>query len=62
MSITLHGVTLSGHSHRVGDEVARATSIVRDDVGSQFTRHTHGGGARFLAPPMGAFSAPEAAR
>jgi len=29
---------------RIGDEVARATSIVRYDVGSAFPAHTHGGG------------------
>jgi anti-sigma factor ChrR (cupin superfamily) len=33
---------------RVGDEVARATSIVRYAPGSQFSRHTHGGGEEFL--------------
>jgi anti-sigma factor ChrR (cupin superfamily) len=39
------------HRHRldrIGDEVARATSIVRYDAGSQFARHTHGGGEEFL--------------
>lgn len=33
---------------RIGDEVARATSIVRYDPGSRFARHTHGGGEEFL--------------
>jgi len=33
---------------RVGDEVARATSIVRYAVGSAFSPHTHGGGEEFL--------------
>jgi len=33
---------------RVGDEVARATSIVRYAPGSQFSPHTHGGGEEFL--------------
>src|ERR1700746_2326504 len=33
---------------RIGDEVARATSIVRYAPGSQFSRHTHGGGEEFL--------------
>lgn len=33
---------------RIGDEVARATSIVRYDAGSRFARHTHGGGEEFL--------------
>ena len=33
---------------RIGDEVARATSIVRDAPGSQFSPHTHGGGEEFL--------------
>lgn len=39
------------HRHRldrIGGEVARATSIVRYDAGSQFARHTHGGGEEFL--------------
>jgi anti-sigma factor ChrR (cupin superfamily) len=39
------------HRHRldrVGDEVARATSIVRYDPGSRFARHGHGGGEEFL--------------
>jgi anti-sigma factor ChrR (cupin superfamily) len=39
------------HRHRldrIGDEVARATSIVRYDAGSRFARHTHGGGEEFL--------------
>lgn len=33
---------------RVGEEVARATSIVRYDPGSHFSRHVHGGGEEFL--------------
>jgi len=33
---------------RIGDEVARATSIVRYDAGSAFSAHTHGGGEEFL--------------
>ncbi len=33
---------------RVGDEVARATSIVRYDVGSSFARHEHAKGEEFL--------------
>lgn len=33
---------------RIGDEVARATSIVRYAPGSQFSRHTHGGGEELL--------------
>ncbi len=33
---------------RVGDEVARATSIVRYAPGSAFAAHTHGGGEEFL--------------
>jgi anti-sigma factor ChrR (cupin superfamily) len=33
---------------RVGDEVARATSIVRYAPGSHFSAHTHGGGEEFL--------------
>lgn len=33
---------------RVGDEVARATSIVRYDVGSSFARHAHAKGEEFL--------------
>ena len=33
---------------RVGDEVARATSIVRYAPGSQFSPHVHGGGEEFL--------------
>jgi hypothetical protein len=33
---------------RIGDEVARATSIVRYAPGSEFSRHTHGGGEEFL--------------
>jgi len=33
---------------RIGDEVARATSIVRYAAGSQFSRHVHEGGEEFL--------------
>lgn len=33
---------------RVGDEVARATSMVRYAKGSAFARHTHGGGEEFI--------------
>lgn len=33
---------------RVGDEVARATTIVRFAPGSQFDAHTHGGGEEFF--------------
>lgn len=33
---------------RDGEEVARATSIVRYAPGSQFSTHTHGGGEEFL--------------
>jgi anti-sigma factor ChrR (cupin superfamily) len=33
---------------RVGDEVARATSIVRYAANSRFPAHTHGGGEEFL--------------
>ena len=33
---------------RIGDEVARATSIVRYAAGSRFSAHTHGGGEEFL--------------
>jgi quercetin dioxygenase-like cupin family protein len=33
---------------RIGGEVARATSIVRYDPGSRFSRHMHGGGEEFL--------------
>ncbi len=33
---------------RIGDEVARATSIVRYAPESQFAPHTHGGGEEFL--------------
>jgi hypothetical protein len=33
---------------RIGDEVARATSIVRYAPGSCFSPHTHGGGEEFL--------------
>jgi anti-sigma factor ChrR (cupin superfamily) len=34
---------------RIGDEVARATTIVRYAPKSQFSPHTHGGGEEFLA-------------
>lgn len=33
---------------RIGDEVARATTIVRYAPGSHFSAHTHGGGEEFL--------------
>jgi anti-sigma factor ChrR (cupin superfamily) len=33
---------------RIGDEVARATSIVRYAPGSHFSSHVHGGGEEFL--------------
>jgi ChrR Cupin-like domain len=33
---------------RVGDEIARATSIVRYAAGSAFSEHVHGGGEEFL--------------
>ena len=33
---------------RIGDEVARATTIVRYAPSSQFTAHTHGGGEEFI--------------
>ena len=33
---------------RIGDEVARATTIVRYAPGSQLSPHTHGGGEEFL--------------
>ncbi|MBK0398433.1 cupin domain-containing protein [Limibaculum sp. M0105] len=33
---------------RIGDEVARATTIVRFAPGSAFAAHTHGGGEEFL--------------
>ena len=33
---------------RVGDEVARATTIVRYDAGSSFAPHVHSGGEEFL--------------
>jgi anti-sigma factor ChrR (cupin superfamily) len=33
---------------RIGDEVARATSIVRYAPGSHFSQHTHGGGEELL--------------
>jgi ChrR Cupin-like domain len=33
---------------RIGDEVSRATSIVRYAPGSHFSPHTHGGGEEFL--------------
>lgn len=34
---------------RVGDEVARATSLVRYQPGSTFSPHTHGGGSQLPA-------------
>lgn len=33
---------------RIGDEIARATTIVRFAPGSEFDAHTHGGGEEFL--------------
>ena len=33
---------------RIGEEVARATSIVRYAPNSQFSQHTHGGGEEFI--------------
>lgn len=33
---------------RIGEEVARATSLVRYEPHSQFSAHTHGGGEEFL--------------
>ena len=33
---------------RIGEEVARATSIVRYAPGSRFSAHTHGGGEEFI--------------
>lgn len=33
---------------RMGDEVARATSIVRYAPGSEFSPHTHDGGEEFI--------------
>lgn len=33
---------------RIGDEVARATSVVRYAPGSKFTAHTHSGGEEFI--------------
>lgn len=33
---------------RIGDEVARATTIVRYDPGSHFSAHTHDGGEEFI--------------
>ena len=33
---------------RIGDEVARATTIVRYEPGSSFSAHTHAGGEEFL--------------
>lgn len=33
---------------RIGDEVARATSVVRYEAGSSFPEHEHGGGEEFL--------------
>jgi len=33
---------------RIGDEVARATTIVRYAPGSRFSAHTHGGGEEFI--------------
>ena len=39
---------------RIGDEVARATSIVRYAPGSQFSAHTHDGGEEFIVLDGGA--------
>ena len=33
---------------RIGDEVARATSLVKYEAGSRFSPHTHGGGEEFF--------------
>lgn len=33
---------------RIGDEIARATTIVRYDPGSHFSAHTHDGGEEFI--------------
>ena len=33
---------------RIGEEVARATSIVRYAPNSHFSQHTHGGGEEFI--------------
>ena len=33
---------------RIGDEVARATTIVRYAPGSKFSAHSHGGGEEFI--------------
>ena len=33
---------------RIGNEVARATSLVRYAIGTQFTEHYHGGGEEYL--------------
>lgn len=33
---------------RIGEELARATSVVRYEAGSVFSAHTHGGGEEFL--------------
>ena len=42
---------------RDGDEVARATTIVRYAPGSYFSAHTHGGGEEFLELPFCAAAA-----
>ena len=36
------------HRYREGDEVVRATSLVRCDAGSHFEHHIHRGGVQFL--------------
>ena len=45
---------------RDGDEVARATSIVRYAPGSEFPTHRHGGGEEFMVP-VGSSHAPRTA-
>ena len=57
--IVVHGESLSWQDSpmpgvkrrmydRIGDEVARATTVVSYAPGSQFSPHTHGGGEEFL--------------
>jgi anti-sigma factor ChrR (cupin superfamily) len=57
--VVVHGAAIPWHASpipgverrmldRVGDEVARATTIVRYAPNSQFSPHTHGGGEEFL--------------
>ena len=43
-----HHLALLGELDRVGDEVARATSVVRYAPHSEFSSHTHNGGEEFL--------------